>query len=137
MEKSVTHKIFEKYQQRTADCCISCLNLEACLERNVTANVPEGENSRGACAIYELFLSVADDCYSSPRMPQQYMSAICHRWLFIGRSAVFFETTYGLMQQSPSEIKEKLLRALDTEYNVRIHLNYPSLWCKIKFKSES
>uniref|UniRef100_A0A1B6J202 Mediator of RNA polymerase II transcription subunit 26 n=1 Tax=Homalodisca liturata TaxID=320908 RepID=A0A1B6J202_9HEMI len=46
------------------------------------------------------------------------MSAISARWLYVGWGAVTFETNYGLMQLSPPEIKEKLLRALDKEYNV-------------------
>uniref|UniRef100_A0A1B6CIZ2 Mediator of RNA polymerase II transcription subunit 26 n=2 Tax=Clastoptera arizonana TaxID=38151 RepID=A0A1B6CIZ2_9HEMI len=46
------------------------------------------------------------------------MSAISAGWLYVGWGAVNFETNYGLMQQSPSEIKEKLLKALDKEYNV-------------------
>ncbi|XP_054274076.1 uncharacterized protein LOC128994704 [Macrosteles quadrilineatus] len=46
------------------------------------------------------------------------MSAISVGWLYVGWGAVTFETNYGLMQQSPPEIKEKLLKALDREYNV-------------------
>jgi len=46
------------------------------------------------------------------------MSAISVGWLYVGWGAVTFETNYGLMQQSPPEIKEKLLKALDKEYNV-------------------
>ncbi|XP_075229700.1 uncharacterized protein LOC142329191 [Lycorma delicatula] len=46
------------------------------------------------------------------------MSAISAVWLYVGWGAVHFETNYGLMQHSPSEIKEKLLKALDKEYNV-------------------
>uniref|UniRef100_A0A1B6MCS2 Mediator of RNA polymerase II transcription subunit 26 n=1 Tax=Graphocephala atropunctata TaxID=36148 RepID=A0A1B6MCS2_9HEMI len=46
------------------------------------------------------------------------MSAISAGWLYVGWGAVTFETNYGLMQLSPPEIKEKLLRALDKEYNV-------------------
>ncbi|KAG8287458.1 transcription coregulator activity protein [Homalodisca vitripennis] len=45
------------------------------------------------------------------------MSAISARWLYVGWGAVTFETNYGLMQLSPPEIKEKLLRALDKDYN--------------------
>lgn len=41
-------------------------------------------------------------------------------WLYVGCGAVQSETQYGLMQHSPSEIKEKLLKALDKEYNVRL-----------------
>lgn len=47
------------------------------------------------------------------------MSAISAGWLYVGWRAVIFETNYGLMQLSPLEIKEKLLKALDKEYNVR------------------
>ena len=50
------------------------------------------------------------------------MSAIGLGWLYVGWRAVLFETNYGLMQQSPIEIKERLLKALDKEYNVRIEL---------------
>ncbi|CAH1388559.1 unnamed protein product [Nezara viridula] len=46
------------------------------------------------------------------------MSAIGLGWLYVGWGAVLFETNYGLMQQSPIEIKERLLKALDKEYNV-------------------
>lgn len=46
------------------------------------------------------------------------MSAISAVWLYVGWGAVHFETNYGLMQHSPFEIKEKLLKALDKEYNV-------------------
>lgn len=62
--------------------------------------------------------------YYAPRIPQQYMSAISARWLYVGWGAVTFETNYGLMQQSPPEIKEKLLKALDKEYNVRFDHAY-------------
>lgn len=47
------------------------------------------------------------------------MSAIGLGWLYVGWGAVLFETNYGLMQHSPFEIKERLLKALDKEYNVR------------------
>lgn len=52
------------------------------------------------------------------------MSAISAGWLYVGWGAVTFETNYGLMQQSPPEIKEKLLKALDKEYNVRFDHAY-------------
>lgn len=52
------------------------------------------------------------------------MSAISAGWMYVGWGAVSFETIYGLMQQSPSDIKEKLLKALDKEYNVRFDLAY-------------
>lgn len=57
--------------------------------------------------------------YYAPRIVGQYMSAITAGWLYVGWGAPLFETYYGLMQHSPSEIKERLLKALDKEYNVR------------------
>lgn len=48
------------------------------------------------------------------------MSAISVSWLNVSWGAVYFETNYGLMQHSYIEIINKLLRALDSEYNVSI-----------------
>ncbi|XP_065207674.1 mediator of RNA polymerase II transcription subunit 26-like [Planococcus citri] len=46
------------------------------------------------------------------------MSAISVSWLNVSWGAVYIETNYGLMQHSPKEITNKLLGALDSEYNV-------------------
>lgn len=35
----------------------------------------------------------------------------------------FFETNYGLMQHSCNEIRDRLLNALDSEYNVSINFD--------------
>lgn len=51
------------------------------------------------------------------------MSAISVSWLDVSWGAVFIETNYGLMQHSYIEIKDRLLKALDSEYNVSINFD--------------
>lgn len=59
------------------------------------------------------------------------MSAISVRWLSISWGAVIFETNYGLMQHSHFEIKNKLLNALDEDYNVSVSYNLYNYFRKI------